>query len=207
MPAKNATPPARGRLIVIEGIDGTGKSTHARLLAEWLRSRGREVIVEREPTAGPWGRRLRESGATGRLAAAEELDLFQRDRRAHVAQVIRPALAAGRDVVLDRYYFSTMAYQGARGIDPAEIRRQNEQFAPLPDLLLLLDLDVEAALARVGRRGDVANEFEQLESLRRCRTIFLEAANEPFARLIDAGAPLESVAARIRRTVAEWLDR
>ncbi len=190
-----------GLLLVLEGIDGTGKSTQARRLADWLRGRGREVVVSCEPTDGPWGRRLRESAANGRLAAEAELELFVRDRREHVDRLIAPALAAGRDVVLDRYYFSTMAYQGARGIDPAEIRRRNERFAPRPDLLVILDLDVDAALARIGGRGDAANEFERHESLRRCRGIFLGLAGEPFVRVIDAAAPADDVAAAIRAAV------
>ncbi len=180
------TSPARnGLFLVIEGIDGTGKSTQARRLADWCRTRGRDVVLDREPTDGPWGRQLRESAATGRLSPQEELDLFLRDRREHVAQVINPALAAGKVVVLDRYYFSTMAYQGARGFDPAVIRAANEEFAPVPDLLLILDLDVDAALARIGSRGDTANAFERRDSLERCRAIFLELATEPFARVID----------------------
>jgi dTMP kinase len=190
-----ATPP--GLLLVLEGIDGTGKSTHARRLADWLATRGRDPVVSREPTNGPWGRKLRESAASGRLSPADELDCFLRDRRQHVEELIAPSLAAGRDVILDRYYFSTMAYQGARGFDPAEIRRQNEAFAPVPDLLLVLDLDVDSSLRRIGGRGDTANEFEQHESLQKCREIFLSLADEPFVRVIDSSGSLDQVAARI----------
>ena len=114
----DATPP--GLLIVIEGIDGTGKSTHARRLAEWMEMKGRHPVVSREPTDRPWGRKLRDSAASGRLSPQEELDCFLRDRSQHVEELIAPSLAAGRDVILDRYYFSTMAYQGARGFDPVE---------------------------------------------------------------------------------------
>lgn len=202
-----SAPGPRGRLIVIEGIDGTGKSTQARRLAAWLQTRGHEVVLDREPTDGPWGRKLRESAASGRLAAEEELELFLRDRREHVANLIAPALAAGRIVVLDRYYFSTMAYQGSRGFDPAAIRRDNEAFAPVPDLLLVLDLGVDAALARIGSRGDTANAFERRESLERCRAIFLGLADEPFVRVIDTNAPEDEVHARIANEAAAMLDR
>jgi dTMP kinase len=150
-----------GLFIVIEGIDGTGKSTQASRLGEWFEKQGREVVLSREPTDGPWGRKLRESAATGRLSPQDELEYFLNDRRQHVEEKIKPALAAGKVVILDRYYFSTMAYQGARGFDPAEIRRMNEEFAPVPDLLLILDLDVDAAHGRIGHRGDSANEFEK----------------------------------------------
>ncbi len=178
--------------IVIEGIDGTGKSTQANLLGEWFEAAGRDVVLSREPTDGPWGRKLRES-AGGRLDPETELEYFLNDRRQHVEELIHPSLAAGKVVILDRYYFSTMAYQGARGFDPAEIRRRNEAFAPVPDHLFILDLDVDAALARIGTRGDTANQFEQRESLEACRRIFLGLAGEPFAHIIPCHGNVESV--------------
>jgi dTMP kinase len=193
--------PPRGLFLVIEGIDGTGKSTQAQRLAEWLRELGREVVTSREPTDGPWGRKLRESAATGRLSPEDELEYFLRDRRQHVEEVIAPALAAGKVVILDRYYFSTMAYQGARGFDPAEIRRRNEEFAPVPDLLLVLDLEVDAALERIGARGDTANEFEKRDSLQKCREVFLSLADEPFVRVISTKGTPDEVEVAIREAV------
>jgi dTMP kinase len=191
----------RGFLIVIEGIDGTGKSTQAQRLGEWLVSQGREVVQSYEPTDGPWGKKLRESAATGRLSAEDELEYFINDRREHVEQCIAPALAAGKVVILDRYYFSTMAYQGARGFDPALIRRRNESFAPVPDLLIILDLAVDLALQRIGSRGDSANEFEKRSSLDRCREIFLSLKNEPFAHVIDSNGSFDEVASQLREIV------
>jgi dTMP kinase len=198
-PSSNVRKP--GLFIVIEGIDGTGKSTQAHRLGDWFVSRGRDVMLSYEPTDGPWGRKLRESAATGRLSPEEELEYFLNDRRQHVEQKIAPALAAGKVVILDRYYFSTMAYQGARGFDPAEIRRMNEAFAPVPDLLLILDLDVDTAHQRIGHRGDSTNEFEKRESLERCREIFLSLKDEPFARVIDSNGPLDDVTAQIQAVV------
>ena len=192
---------SQGLFIVIEGIDGTGKSTQSKRLAEWFRSRGREVVLSREPTDGPWGKKLRETATTGRLSADEELECFLNDRREHVEMSIKPALAEGKVVILDRYYFSTMAYQGARGFDPAEIRRRNEAFAPQPDLLLILDLSVESAHGRIGARGDTANEFEQRDTLTRCREIFLSLRDEPFACVIDAEPSLNEVTADILSVV------
>jgi dTMP kinase len=176
---------ARGQLIVFEGIDGSGKSTQARLLAEVLQARGHRAVFSREPTQGKWGRMVRDSGITGRLSPQEELDLFHQDRAEHVTTLIAPALARGETVILDRYYFSTMAYQGARGFDPAILRGINEAFAPIPDLLFIFDLQVDAALARVGGRGPTT-EFEKRDTLQRCREIFLSLSDEPFAQLIDA---------------------
>jgi dTMP kinase len=194
-----------GLFIVIEGIDGTGKSTQAKRLGDWLASQGREVVLSREPTAGPWGQKVRESAATGRLSPEDELQYFLNDRRQHVEELIAPSLAAGKVVILDRYYFSTMAYQGARGFDPAEIRRKNEEFAPVPDLLLIMDLDVDSALERIGARGDTANEFEKRENLECCREIFLSLKGESFVRVIDTRGTLDEVAARVREAVGSHL--
>ena len=108
-------------LIVFEGIDGTGKSTQVRLLAQALEERGLTVVTSREPTDGPFGQKLRLSMITGRLSPEEELALFHEDRRDHVEHLILPALEAGKVVILDRYFFSTMAYQGARGFDDGSI--------------------------------------------------------------------------------------
>jgi len=187
--------------IVIEGIDGTGKSTQAKRLADHLTSQGKTVILSREPTDGPWGTLLRNSASTGRLSPEEELETFLKDRRQHVAEKIAPALAAGHTVILDRYYFSTMAYQGARGFDPQEIRRKNEAFAPIPDLLLILDLDVDTAIERIGVRGDTANEFEQRANLARCREIFLSLKDEPFARIIPTDSGADEVTRRILKSL------
>lgn len=196
----------KGILIVLEGIDGTGKSTQAKRLGEWFTSQGREVVLSREPTAGPWGAKVRESAATGRLSPEDELQYFLNDRRQHVEELIAPSLTAGKVVILDRYYFSTMAYQGARGFDPNEIRLKNEAFAPVPDLLFIMDLDVDNALARIGARGDIANEFEKRENLERCREIFLSLKDEPFVRVIDSSGTLDEVAGRIHQVVLNRAD-
>lgn len=180
--------PGPGFLIVIEGIDGTGKSTLAAELAETLRQRGRSVLLTYEPTHGPYGRRLRELAIAGReeVTPEEETELFIADRREHVAQEIGPALAAGQTVVMDRYYYSTMAYQGARGVDPAQIEARHRDFAPQPDLLVLLDLPVEEALDRIIRkRGSIPDQFEGAEYLARVRRIF-ETIHHPELLKLDA---------------------
>jgi dTMP kinase len=196
---------AKGLFIVIEGIDGTGKSSQAKRLGDWFLAQGREVVLSREPTNGPWGKKLRESMTAGRLSAEDELQYFLSDRREHVKQVIAPSLAAGKVVILDRYYFSTMAYQGARGFDPLEIRKKNEAFAPVPDLLFIMDLDVDSALNRIGARGDTANEFEKRENLVRCREIFLSLKHEKFVKVIDCSGSIDEVAAQIQEIVRSKL--
>ena len=178
-------PNAPGWLVVLEGIDGAGKSTVLRRLADHCQIQGLTPILSFEPTRGPWGLKLRQSMTEGRLSLTEELDLFLKDRAEHVETVIRPALNAGKVVLLDRYYLSTAAYQGARGADPDTILAENERFAPQPDLVLLLDFDPAAGIERIRARGDAPNTFEQLDQLQEVRRIFLNL-DRPFIHRIDA---------------------
>lgn len=184
----------KGVLVVVEGIDGAGKSTIVARLAEHCREHHIPYVVSREPTTGQWGRMLRESARTGRLPLEKELELFLEDRAEHVLTLISPALAEGKVVILDRYYFSTAAYQGARGADPQAILAQNETFAPQPDLVLLLDLDPLAGHGRIAQRGDRPDGFEEAESLAQVRRIFL-SIERPYVRRIDAARPGSDVAA------------
>jgi dTMP kinase len=195
----------KGILIAVEGIDGTGKSTQVRLLAQYLRSRGCEVVETREPTNGPYGRRIRELFVDrGSCTLEEELNLFIEDRRQHVREVIEPALAQGRIVVTDRYYFSTAAYQGAAGMDPAEVFARN-LFAPRPDLVLLLTMEPATSLVRIREsRGEELNDFEQEDQLRRVAELFASFA-DPCIERIAAEGSLEHVAGEIRQAVDRLL--
>jgi dTMP kinase len=195
----------RGLLVVLEGIDGVGKSSALRAIRLALGDLAREMVLSREPTDGPWGRRLRESATAGRLSLGEELDFFIRDRRQHVEEIIGPALERGALILLDRYYLSTGAYQGARGADPEAVLALNETFAPAPDLVLLLDCDPSVSLERIRQRGDVADEFEKLEALHAVRQIFL-SLRRPFIRVVDAGRPSEVVGAECGRVVRQLLE-
>ncbi|MHB8789305.1 MAG: dTMP kinase [Desulfobulbaceae bacterium] len=195
----------KGILIAVEGIDGTGKSTQVGLLARYLRNRGCEVVETREPTNGPYGRRIRELFVDrGRCTLEEELNLFIDDRRQHVREVIEPALAQGRIVVTDRYYFSTAAYQGAAGMDPAEVFAQN-LFAPRPDLVLLLTMEPATSLVRIREsRGEELNDFEQEDQLRRVAELFA-SFTDPCITRIAADGSLEHVAGEIRQAVDRLL--
>ncbi len=182
-----------GLFIVIEGIDGTGKSTQAKLLQKALLDQGQTVTLDHEPSDGPYGKILRDSATTGRLSPQEELDLFHKDRKQHVDELIIPALNRGETIILDRYYFSTMAYQGQRGFDQKEIQNTNLSFAPNPDILFILDLSVDHARKRIGARGDNTNEFEKHDALQYCRDTFLSVKNETFAHVIDASKTIQEV--------------
>jgi dTMP kinase len=186
----------KGFFIVMEGIDGTGKSTQVKAVAAALRERGFEVVTTKEPTDGPWGKILRNSGNTGRLSPQEELETFIKDRKEHVETLIRPSLAAGKVVITDRYYFSTAAYQGARGLDPQEIIRRNEEFAPEADLLVVLDADPSVGIGRVEGRGDKANLFETNSGLTKAREIF-QQIKKPYLVRIDARQEPAKITSRI----------
>jgi len=158
----------------------------------YLEEAGRECVTSFEPTRGPWGMKLRQSMVEGRLSLEEELELFLKDRAEHVENLILPALQQGKIVILDRYYISTAAYQGARGVSPEWVLTINEEFAPKPDLVLLLDFDPSGGLDRIRARGDAPNTFEQLEQLREVRRIFL-SLDRSFIRAIDASQESEAV--------------
>ena len=163
----------RGLLVVLEGIDGSGKTTQARRLLRRLRRRDLKAAFFREPTRGKWGREIkRQAARADSLTPEQELELFVKDRRENVAKNLLPALAAGKVVVLDRYYFSTIAYQGAKGLDPGRIRRLNEAFAAPPDLVVVLDVDAGAGLARIRGRKTRDELFEREDYLVRVREIF-----------------------------------
>ena len=155
----------RGLLIAFEGLDGSGKTTQVEILVAALRSAGAAVVQTSEPTDGPTGRRIRAMLRSGEAVPMErELEWFMEDRREHVRELIEPALRKGRIVVTDRYYLSTVAYQGARGHDAAAILRDSEMEFPIPDLVVLLEVDPQAGLDRVRARGGTLEEvFERIE--------------------------------------------
>lgn len=187
--------PPPGVLLAFEGIDGSGKSTQARRVADWLEGLGLEVVRTREPTDGPWGRRIRESSRTGRMSPEAESAAFIEDRRQHVAELIAPALARGAVVVVDRYYDSTVAYQGARGLDPQALLAANRAFAPQPHRVYLVDVAPEVGLARIHARGG-ADLFENLPQLTRAREIFLSLRG-PHVVTLDGALPPDDVFAAI----------
>jgi len=186
-----------GALIVIEGIDGAGKSTQAKSLLRRLRDKGISAVYFREPSRGRWGRELkRKAKQLGSLSPEQELELFLKDRRENVEKNLKPALRAGRVVVLDRYYFSTIAYQGAKGLDRERIRRLNERFAPKPDLVFILDIKAGDGLARIADRGTKDVLFERAAYLVKVRRIFRSFKGGRFVHL-DARLDKKTIAREI----------
>lgn len=184
-----------GLLVAIEGIDGGGKTSIAGAISQWCGERGLACHMTKEPTGISFGNTLRESAHSGRRTLDDELDLFILDRREHVKRSIAPALKQSAIVILDRYYWSTAAYQGARGADIEQILARNYEFAPKPDLTILLDVPVSVGRQRIKSRGDIPNEFEDIRGLEKAREIFLELAKaDPMSsRVIDANRSLREV--------------
>ena len=189
-------------LINLEGIDGCGKSTQSKFLMDKFESNNEEIILLKEPTNGKYGQKLWEM-LSGKIEANTEeiLELFVLDRREHVTQKIRPALDEGKIVLMDRYYYSTMAYQGAAGIDVNRIRKDNE-FAPKPDIVLIFDLPADLAMKRV-RGHSVADVFEKEEYLEKVRKAYLNLENDSLVRIIDATRTPKKIFDEVWRLVSE----
>jgi dTMP kinase len=200
---------SRGVLFAIEGIDGSGKTTQAERLAAALSGDGYAVVRLREPTDGKFGKQIREAAHANRRREDPEREyrLFLLDRQENVRENIAPALAAGRIVILDRYYFSTMAYQGARGLDPGRIRVENEAFAPIPDRVFFISITVAEGLRRISQGRDGFTFFEEEKYLGRVKEIFDEHLTcLPFVVTVDGMAGPDAVSGEIGRAAAAYLD-
>lgn len=193
---------AKGHFITVEGIDGVGKSTQAALMEAVLDSAGYDVLRLREPGGVKISEQIREvllDPANGEMGDVCELLLYEAARAQLVHQVIRPALAAGKTVVCDRFYDSTTAYQAfADGLDRNMVSQANELAVDgcRPDLTLVFDLPVEDALRRrSGREAEDRLELKGLEFQERVAAGFRAvAADEPDrVKLIDAGGPIAEV--------------
>ncbi|MEH6376955.1 dTMP kinase, partial [Streptomyces sp. KLMMK] len=206
------TPAATGFFLAFEGGDGAGKSTQVRAIAEWIRSKGHEVVVTREPGATPIGQRLRaillDVSSAGLSDRAEAL-LYAADRAEHVDSVVQPALQRGAVVISDRYIDSSVAYQGAgRDLSPTEIARINRWATGglVPHLTVLLDVSPETARERFTEAPDRL-ESEPMEFHNRVRTGFLTlAAADPSRYLVvDAGQAPEDITTVVRHRLDQAL--
>lgn len=205
----------KGIFISLEGIEGSGKSTQARLLFDWLRNRGLGVILTEEPGGTRIGLKIREillSLEHKNMTPVTELLLYNASRAQHLSEVIRPAIDNGSIVITDRFTDSTLAYQGyGRAID-TDLIFSLDRIATdnlRPDITLLLDFDVEAGLRR--NRGINKADRLELETLtfhRRVRRGYLDlAAKEPQRiKLVDASAPIEEVHKKIITVITDFIN-
>ena len=200
--------------ITFEGIDGVGKSTQLDLLQQWLEGRGREVIRTLEPGGTELGQEIRHLllHRKGDVAARAEALLYAADRAHHVATKIRPALADGKVVLSDRYFDSSVAYQGAaRELDVDEVRNISLWAVDnlIPDLTVLLDLDAEAAIQRRNKTGTEPDrlEREKVDFFVRARAQYLELAKEPRFLVVDANLSIDEIQQQIRERVTTMESR
>ena len=198
---------ARGILIVFEGIDGTGKSTQSSMLAKVLSEMQVPNISLAEPTRGTWGKKIRRLLTEGRqgISAQEELSWFINDRKEDVEKNIMPALQGNKVVIMDRYYFSTAAYQGALGMDPEQIRLDNESFAPVPDRVLIFLSSTEACLERIESSRDQKSAFEKLDYLNSVQEIF-KRFNGPNIRFINSVGSLSEVHEKVLAEINDLFE-
>ncbi len=197
----------RGTLIVFEGIDGTGKSTQCGLLAKSLTDRDVPNIALAEPTRGTWGTKIRRLLSEGRqgISPQEELSWFVNDRKEDIELNIMPALQDNKVVLMDRYYFSTAAYQGALGLDPDQIRLENETFAPIPDRVLIFLTSPETCLERIESSRDQKSAFEKLDYLQNVQKIF-KSFEGSHIRFIDSVGSLSEVHEKVLSEVEDLFE-
>ena len=205
-----------GMFIVLEGIDGAGKSTQAKLLKLWFEEKGYEVVLTKEPTDTAFGKLIRRLVLTGgregiidgaKISHEAEALLFAADRAEHVDKLIKPSLEAGKVVISDRYFYSSLAYQWARGLDLEWLIDLN-RFAIRPDLVILLDLPVKESMKRLRSRS-IKSEFDKIYELqRKVRENYLKLA-ERFReiKIVNALDDVDSVHRQIVALVEALLEK
>jgi dTMP kinase len=199
--------PKRGWLFVFEGIDGTGKSTQCSKMAEYLNTKEVPCVHLREPTDGVWGQKIREILTVGRgsVTREEELTWFIEDRKEDVEKNILPALLQNKVVLLDRYYYSTAAYQGALGLNPDSIINDNEMFAPVPDRAYIFSATPEDCLARIEKSRETQSSFEKLEYLKSVQKIFDTFKGDNIKR-ISSNKTIEDIHDILCRDIIKFIE-
>ncbi|MBE6524163.1 MAG: dTMP kinase [Thermoplasmata archaeon] len=184
-----------GAFIVFEGADGAGKSTLCERISEELRGRGKDAVLTAEPTHEGIGAFIR-SGSAGEISQRTEALLFVADRNDHT-EWIQEQVSQGKIVLCDRYFASTVAYQSARlDGDASEMDwliRINDEFIDIPDAIILLDIDPEVGMGRVGTRGEEISKFERLDFQKQVRSNYLYLAEQYGFDVVDASMTRDEV--------------
>jgi dTMP kinase len=194
-----------GIFICFEGLDGSGKTTQARHLVDYLTEQGYNAVYTREPSSGLFGEVIRKHVLRGdeRVPTVVEAALFAADRLDHVRREIAPLLKEGRIVVCDRYVYSSIAYQGARGdVTSQWIERINEH-ALKPDLAIYIDVPAEIAVRRFKQKKST---METLKTQRGVREIYGKLVKEKQLAPVDGNASIQEVAEAVQRLVVQLLE-
>jgi len=189
-------------LIVFEGIDGSGKTTLSKKLFSYLKKKKYNTVWFREPSDSKWGKKIRDlAQSKDSIPLEQELNYFIENRKINVKINIKPALKNNKIVILDRYYFSTACYQGARGMNIENIIKINKEFASEPDIIFVIDVDVKTALSRIKKnRRSKAKLFEKKKFLEKVRKNYLNLNNKNI-QLIDGNNDLNTVFKDIRNSI------
>jgi len=195
---------SKGVFVCIEGLDGCGKTTQAKLLVDKL-SRSRDAFYTAEPTSGRIGKLIKKHCLHGekRCSGVVEALLFAADRFEHVESVVLPALKKGKIVVSDRYVYSSLAYQGATGVDLGWIERINER-AVRPDLAVFIDVEPETVVQRLKPRKSV---MENLETQRKVREVYVEFVEKGELVRVDGNKSQKEVAGDIASVIQGFLKK
>jgi len=194
----------RGVFIVFEGIDASGKTLHLKTISQELRKQGYNILLTKEPSkdlVGDFIHRYAQQQRS-RLLPETEVLLFVADRFEHVKKIIEPALKRGRIVMSDRYFYSTLAYQGASGADLDWIREMN-WYAPKPDLCILFDILPDYSLHRTKRKRTL---FEDANYLRKVRNIYLSLVEQEGLIKINADRPKREIHEEVSSIVRGFLE-
>jgi dTMP kinase len=194
-----------GKLIVFEGIDGSGKTTVHKALKERIKDRD-DIVFSHEPTDGKYGRKIREALKEGNVLDEELLFLFMQDRIEHVKNVVIPSLKEGKVVILDRYYLSTAAYQAGKLFSVKELLTLNGLFSPMPDLVVYFESPVEKALERLSRRGNVLSVFEKEKKLKEVAKNYEQVLKHFDVVKVNALLPVEEVVREVKKIVVDFIS-
>jgi len=195
----------KGILIALEGLDGSGKTTHAHILNENLQKQGYNSEYTREPSVGKIGRFIQNTVLYNDDMTEPIIEalLFAADRVDHIKNFVEPKISNGRIIISDRYLYSSLAYQGARGVSLEWLKRINE-FVPKPDIAFYIDVPPEVALNR--KRG-VRSVFEKIEFQVKVRNIYLEFVRTKELNLINGNATINYVQEELLTKIEEFLDK